>query len=123
VVDHDSDWKRQEEHTLDWIVVVSALLLAAMDLYLWSVDGVVQYAVLALVVLAWLAVYFTSYWHPILYLLMGLIVTAVILFWLVAAVWDRPAGLLALLLKVGFLFLLGYQFYAEEESLGPIPDR
>lgn len=123
VADPDSDWKRQDGHVLDWLVVAGALLLAAVDLYLWTVDGAVQYGVLAVVVLAWLGIYFTRFWQPILYLVMGIIVTVVVLFWLVAGIWERPIGQLAVLVKVAFLFLLGYLFYYEEESLGPIPDR
>lgn len=118
----DSDWKHQARQVPNWVVAGLALLLVAVEGYLWAVDSIAQAPLLAVIILGWLGIYFTSYWHPILYLVIGLIITAVILFWLIQGLWERPVGLLAMLLKGAFVFLVTYLFYCEEESLGPIPE-
>lgn len=113
----EADWKRQQEwHAPDWITAAVALLLAALYAYLWWLDGQVEYLGIAAVFLGWLAVFFTRFWQPILYLFIAVVVTSITLLWLGRGVWERPVFQVAIALDVVFLLLVVYLFASEERT-------
>lgn len=108
------DWKNQPRHIFDWFAILVAVLLIATYLSLWWLDGRSPYLVMAMVFSAWLAVYFTAYWQPILYLIMAAIVVGIPILYLPAQAFDGPIGLSAILLTVIFLLVIGYLLISEE---------
>lgn len=112
----EADWKQQHRHVFDWLAVVVAVLLVIVYLSVWLTDGQTQYFGITMVFVAWLVVFFTDYWQPILYLLMALVVTSLIVFWLLSGVWNQPITQAAILLKIVFLLLIVYLYTDEERG-------
>jgi hypothetical protein len=113
----EADWKEQrQQHAPDWLTAGVALLLAALYAYLWLLDGQAEYLAITAVLLAWVGVFFTRYWQPILYLFVAIFVASLTVLWIVRGVWQRPVFLVAVVLDVVFLLLVVYLFATEERA-------
>lgn len=113
----EADWKNQPWHVLDWLTVAVAVVLSAMFAYGWWTDGHAYQLGLSLVLLVWLAIFFSSYWQPILYPVIVVVFTVYALFALLVGHWDRPMDQIRLVLSGGFVLLALYLFVAEDPGL------
>lgn len=116
MVRSDLDWKNQPRNIVDWSVILIAVLLLAMQLYLWWINGQSQYLVMAMVFFAWLAIFFTDYWQPILYAIMAGLVVFILIFGSFGEFFERPVGQIAFLLHGVFLLVILYLYFFEEAS-------
>lgn len=113
----EADWKEQQQRRApDWLAAGVALLLVALYAYLWWLDGQPEYLAIAAVILAWVAVFFTRYWQPILYLFVAILVASLTVLWFVRGVWQRPVFMAAVVLDLVFLVLVVYLFATEERA-------
>lgn len=108
------DWKNQPRTILDWVAVVVAVVLLSVHLYQGLVDGAVHHYGIWVVYAAWLVVFFTDYWQPILYLLTALAVAVITAFLLLGGYWEQPIDFAVILLTTVFLLLMVYLFFHEE---------
>lgn len=99
---------------MDWVTIVVALVLLSIHLYQALIDGAVNHYGIWVVFAAWLVIFFTEYWQPILYLLMALIVATMTGFLLLSGYWEQPIDLATILLTSVFLLLMVYLFFHEE---------
>lgn len=113
------DWKKQGRNIFNWLTIVCAVVLITVYLTLWWMDGQQYYIQLALLFFAWLGVFFTDYWQPILYLVMASVIIVVLIFWTFESLWDQPLDYIATLLKIAFLLLVSYLYYYEEKVPSP----
>ena len=107
------DWKNQPRHILDWVTVAVALVLISIHLYQAVIDGAVHHYGIWAFFAAWLVVYFTDYWQPILYLMMAVVVAVITVFLLLSGYWKQPIDLATILLTTVFLLLMVYLFFYE----------
>lgn len=108
------DWKNQPRHIVDWFIVVVAVVLLVVYLSLWGLSGRTDYGIVGLLFVAWLSVFFTGYWQPILYLLAAVGVGFLTGGLLVSGVWEQPLGQVAILLNGVFILTSGYLFLYED---------
>lgn len=111
----EADWKNQPRHLVDWFIVVVAVVLLAVYLSLWVTDGGLGYLGIGLVFVAWLIVFFTDAWQPILYLFVALAVALITLFLVRGGFWDQPLGQVAILFNSVFLLTSIYLFFYEDQ--------
>lgn len=110
----DLDWKNQPRHIVDWFIVVVAVVLLVVYLSLWGLSGRTDYVIVGLLFVAWLSVFFTGYWQPILYLLTAVGVGFLTVGLFVGGAWEQPLGQVAILLNGVFILTSGYLFLYED---------
>lgn len=112
----EADWKQQRWHVLDWAAVGVAGAVIFVYLARWSIAGQDEYLGFALFFFAWVLLFFTRLWQPILYLLMTVLVFASIIFSFLGSNWEQPLGLTAILLRGAFIFIIIPLFFIEERG-------
>lgn len=115
MVRRDADWKRHDRQIFDWSIVLIGGLIGAVSLYQWW-HGSPQHATLAFGVTAWIAIYFTNYWQPVLYLVAVFGLLSVTLAWLWRGTWDQPLNQTVIVLNALFI-LLGVYLFLHEEAI------
>lgn len=108
------DWKNQPRHIVDWFIVVVALVLLPVYLYLWGANAGPQFFGIGLFFVAWLGVFFTDYWQPILYIVVAMAVAFITWALFRGGLWEQPIGQIAILLNGVFLLTSVYLFFYEE---------
>lgn len=114
MVRQDVDWKNQSRQVLDWFFVAVGSVLLILYLFLWAEDGSRLFIGLAFVFGLWLVIYFTTYWQPILYILMAIVISIVTGFWFWLGLWDQLVIQLGMMLNLVFFLLCVYLFLYEE---------
>lgn len=110
----EKDWKNQPRHIVDWFIIVVAFVLLSVYLYLWGTGGGKQYLILGVAFVAWLGVFFSDYWQPILYLLGALAIGLITLALFRSSLWEQLIGQMAILLNGIFLLTSVYLFFYED---------
>jgi len=109
-----ADWKNQEHRLADWLLLFLAGGITSLYLYQALLAEDLVYVSFVVLMAAWLAVYFSSYWQPVLYLVTAVIVGGTTLFWLFDGGVNRLLAQFTVVLHVLFVFVSGYLFYQEE---------
>lgn len=109
----EADWKNQPGDLFDWGTIVAGLALITVYLYLWWTGGWTGYFLMASILVAWLVVFFTAYWQPILSLIMVIIIALVSVALLLGDFWERTLNQVAIPLNIAFAALHLYLLYDE----------
>lgn len=109
------DWKNQPRTLLDWVTVIVALVLISIYFSQWWIEEGARHYGIWVFFVAWLIIYFTDYWQPILYILTALALAVITGFLLLGGFKEQPLDQAAILLTAIFLLLLVYLFFSEEE--------
>lgn len=115
----EADWKNQADRALDRVILLVAGGLVGIYLLLWWSNGGLDHIGLVAVLATWVSVYFTSFWQPVLYLLVAGILLGFTLLWFVDGSWERPLLLAAIVLNVLFVGLAIRLFFSEEPGVPP----
>lgn len=112
------NWKYQQRNVLNWVTI--ALALIDVYVFLWFREGRPLHLVLAGIFLAWLGVYLTDYWQPILYLVVAMILLLTLIPWAVRGLWGGPLGVTASALNAVVFLVFLYLYYYEEIVESPM---
>lgn len=115
--DPPADWKVQDRHALDWVVVAVVLGLVGGYLYLGSVEELSLYFGVAVALVAWLVLFFSRYWQTILYLPAIVLVSAVTAVWILRGTWAREPAIAVISLNAVLLAVTSYLLFAEEPAM------
>ena len=109
-----ADWKNQPRNILDWVTILVAVVLVLVHFYQGWLEGGAHNHGIWLVFIAWLVVYFTEFWQPILYLVMAVTTAIITVSLILGGYWDQPIDQVTIVLTTVFLLPMVYLFFHEE---------
>jgi|GEM_PF-2599084 hypothetical protein len=110
----DADWKSERPNRLSWVTVALAVGLVALYVATWLRTDGQEPLVLAILLTAWVGVYFTRYWQPILYLVAVIVFGGIVAVDLLTGVSDVPFYWLVVATTAAFVATAIYLFVIEE---------
>lgn len=112
----ETDWKRLEPTTLNWLVILLAGALTADFLALWWTVRIPVYLLLALIFVSWLSIFSTKARQPILLLTIAGITGGILFLWSYNDLWKGLFGQVGILLCSIFLLMVTYSYLFERGS-------
>lgn len=115
MVKPETDWKNQSFQVLDWLAVALAGVLVVVSVGLWWVIDSRSSIVVAVVFAAWIGVYFSRHWQPVLYPVSAVVAVLVAADFVYSDVVGRPLVLGTIALTIGFAVVSMVLFVREEQ--------
>lgn len=103
----------REVRAVHWLLVALAVLTAGVHVVMGVLTDRTQFVILGVLFLAGLAVFFTRYFRPVLYLLGAIYVAALTAVWVLAGTPFFVVGFLDALVQVALFGLFLYLFVVE----------
>lgn len=106
--------------TLNWLAPLLALGLAALELYFGFATPVADNALathsigVGVILIALVAIFFTEYWRPVLYIVLAIVGSYVGVVWLLRGVIFAPLRFLSGVTAIALFGLSTFLFYREE---------
>ncbi len=109
-----TDWKNHPKQILNWILLILGTMLLATYLYLWWINQFMRYIAIAIILFTAGFVYFTSFWKPVLYLVVTVPLLTHLAVSFIDGSWRHPFIQTVIILTVIFVLLSIYLCYFEE---------